>query len=563
LALRKEFVVRGHLRKLALSLAASGVLVLAGTAGGASQKGDTLVWAIQTDPALLDPSLVSDGPSLQITDQIYNSLVGFKVGGTKVVPELATSWKPSKNGLAWTFNLRRGVRFQDGTRFNAKAVCTNFQRWFNFPSYLQSDALSYYWNTVFQGFAHPAPGNPGPDKALYKGCSTRGQYQAIIRLTRRSSSFLAAIALPNFGIASPAALKKYRANEGTVSSGGVFSPTGTFATRNPVSTGPYKLKSWSVGNRLELVRNPLYWGKKPRIARVIVRPVSDNAARLQALQTGEIEGFEDVAPEDIGTVRSNSKLRLLKRPVFSVGYVGINQGIAPMDKLAVRQAIAYGLDRASVVRAFYGGAGSVANQFDPPALVGSAKKGVPKYPYNPEKAKSLLRQAGLTLPVKVDFWYPTAVTRQYMPDPKKNFEAFAASLEKSGFNVVAHSSPWRPDYRSGVQAGKYQLFLFGWIADFADPANFLNVHFGSRTDQFGFTNESLFSLLRRADAETNAGKRSKLYQQANIRVMKFLPVVPYVWAASAVAELKTVRGYKTGPIGPVNEPFANLHFAGA
>ncbi len=555
--------MRGNFRKLALPLVASVVLVVAGTAGGASQAKDTLVWAIQTDPALLDPSLVSDGPSLQVTDQIFNSLVGFKVGGTSIVPELATSWKASRNGLAWTFTLRKGVKFQDGTRFNAKAVCTNFNRWFNFPAALQSDALSYYWNTVFQGFAHPAQGNPGPDKALYKGCSTRGQYQAIIHLTRRSSSFLGALGLPNFGIASPTALVRYKANAGTVSSGGVFSPTGTFATRNPVGTGPYKLKSWTVGNRLELVRNPLYWGKKPRIARVILRPVSDNAARLQALQTGEIQGYEDVAPEDTGTVRRNSKLRLLSRPVFSVGYVGINQSIPPMDKLAVRQAVAYGLDRASVVRAFYAGQGKVATQFDPPSLVGSAKKGVPKYPYNPEKAKSLLRKAGLTLPVKVDFWYPTAVTRQYMPDPKKNFEAFAASLEKSGFNVVAHSAPWRPDYRAGVQSGKSQLFLFGWIADFADPANFLNQHFGSRTDQFGFTNQKLFSLLRRADAETNLAKRIKLYQQANVQVMKFLPVVPYVWAASAVAELKTILGYKTGPIGPVNEPFALVRYSGA
>jgi peptide/nickel transport system substrate-binding protein len=554
--------VRGNLRKLALPLVAFAVLAVAGTAGGASQAKDTLVWAIQTDPTLLDPSLVSDGPSLQVTDQIFESLIGFRVGGTNVVPELATSWKASKNGLAWTFTLRRGVKFQDGTPFNAKAVCTNFNRWYNFPAPLQSDALSYYWGTVFLGFAHPAPGNPGPDKALYKGCRTRGQYQAVILLTRRSSSFLAAIGLPNFGIASPTALTKYDANAGTVSSGGVFSPTGTFATRNPVGTGPYKLKSWSVGNRLELVRNPTYWGKKPKIARIIVRPVSDNAARLQALQTGEIQGYEDVAPEDTGTVSRDKKLKLLRRPVFSVGYVGINQAFPPMDKLLVRQAVAYGLDRASVVRAFYAGQGKVATQFNPPALVGSAKKGVPKYPYNPEKAKSLLRQAGLTLPVKVDFYYPTAVTRQYMPDPKKNFEAFAASLEKSGFNVVAHSAPWRPDYRSGAQAGKFQLYLLGWIADFADPANFLNVHFGAKSGLFGFENPSLFSLLTRADAESNLAKRAKLYQQANIQVMKYLPVVPYVWAASAVAESKSVTGYKTGPIGPVNEPFSLVHYAG-
>src|SRR5204863_4802775 len=139
-------------------------------------------------------------------------------------PELATSWKASKNGLSWTFTLRKGVKFSDGTPFNAAAVCFNFSRWYNFPAPLQSDALSYYWNTVFGGFAHPASGNPGPDKSLYKGCKAHGKYSVSILLTRRSSSFLGALALPNFGIASPTALKKYDADAGTVDANGVFHP---------------------------------------------------------------------------------------------------------------------------------------------------------------------------------------------------------------------------------------------------------------------------------------------------------------------------------------------------
>src|SRR5919197_1229074 len=175
-----------------------------------------------------------------------------------------------------------------------------------------------------------------------------------------------------------------------------------------------------------------------------------------------------------------SSLKVIHRPPFNVGYVTINSAHAPFNNPLVRQAVAYGLDRKSVVGQFYYGTGVVADDFLPTALWGHSTKTV-KYDYNPEKAKSLLRQAGLTLPVKVDFWYPTNTSRPYMPDPKRNFEAFAASLEKSGFNVVPHSAPWRPDYRAGVQAGKHQLFLFGWIADFGDPADFLNVHFGSHT----------------------------------------------------------------------------------
>jgi peptide/nickel transport system substrate-binding protein len=255
-------------------------------------------------------------------------------------------------------------------------------------------------------------------------------------------------------------------------------------------------------------------------------------------------------------VRGNSNLKLLTRPPFTVGYVGMNQTKKPLDNLLVRQAIAHGLDKTGVV-GFYAGQGRIATQFLPPALPGFSRTGVPQYPYDPERSKQLLRQAGLTLPVEIEFAYPTSVARAYMPDPKRNAEAFGASLEKAGFKVTFKSAPWSPDYRSAVQAGNYQLYLFGWIADFPDPANFLNVHFGSATDQFGFTNASLFTQLQRADAESNADRRIGLYQQAGNQVMRLLPMVPYVWASSgSLGFQKNVQGYKPGPIGPVNEPFS-------
>ena len=485
-------------------------------------------------------------------------LVGLKSGTTQVVPALATSWKASKSGLAWTFTLRQGVKFQDGTPFNAAAVCFNFNRWYNFPGPLQSDAVSYYWNTVFGGFAHPAGTNPGPDKSLYQSCKAKGSSTATITLSRPSSSFIGALALTNFGIASPTALKKYQADAGTVDSNGVFHPTGTFGTQHPIGTGPYMLKSWTVGDKLVLTANPNYWGAKAKLKQIILRPIADNAARLQALQTGEIQGYDLVDPADIGTVTGRAQLKILNRPAFNVGYVGINQKIKPFDNPLVRQALAYGLDRGSVVKGFYAGRGQVANQFMPNQVVGYATKGVPSYPYNPDKAKQLLQQAGVTLPLAVDFWYPTSVSRPYMPDPKKNAEAFGASLEKSGFKVTFHSAPWRPDYLGSVQSGKAQVYLLGWTGDFGDPANFLNVHFGAQNDQFGFNNPCLFSLLKKADSETNLEKRQALYQQASIAVMKFLPMVPYVHSSPALAFQKNVLGYKPSPVSL--EPFSSVYY---
>ena len=542
---------------LVAALASLALVAAAGAAMQSKAAGTTLVFGASADPVILDGPLVSDGESLRPISLIFQGLVSLKPGTTEVVPQLATSWSTSKNGLAWTFKLRSGVKFQDGTPFNAKAVCFNFTRWYYFPAPLQTDAVTYYWNTVFGGFAHPATGSPGPDKSLYKGCRAVGSNKAIILLNRKSGGFLGALALGVFSIASPQALVKYKADAGTVSADGVFQPTGTFGTQHPIGTGPYSFKSWKIGDKLVLVKNPTYWGTSSspswsqpgKIDTLIFRPIPDNAARLQALQTGEITGYDNVAPQDIPTVRGSSSLKIVGRPPFNVAYVGMNQSLPPMNNPLVRQAVAYGLDRASVVNAFYGGRGQTTDQFLPPQLFGYAKKGVPQYPYNPDKAKALLQQAGLKLPVSIDFWFPTNVTRPYMPDPSRNFQAFQASLEKSGFKVTPHSAPWRPDYLGTVQSGGAQLFLFGWTGDWGDPGNFLNVHFGSETKQFGFNNPSLFAQLAKADAETDLAKRTALYQAASVAVMKFLPVVPYVHSTPALAFKKQRPGIHPEPRG--------------
>ncbi|HST24630.1 MAG TPA: ABC transporter substrate-binding protein, partial [Gaiellaceae bacterium] len=519
----------------AVAVAAVGAAAAASAATSSSKASNALVFAASSDPVIIDGPLVSDGESLRVVDQIFQGLVGLKPGTTNVVPLLATSWSASKNGLAWTFKLRTGVKFSDGTPFNAAAVCFNFNRWYNFPGPLQNSAVTYYWNTVFGGFAHPAAGNPGPDKSLYKSCKANSASSVTLNLNRRSSSFLGALALTNFGMASPTALVKYKADAGTVDSNGVFHPTGTFGTQHPIGTGPYMLKSWQVGNKLEIDANPLYWGPKAKLQRIIFRPISDPAAELQALQSGEIQGYDNVAPQDIATIKASSSLKVLDRPAFNVAYVGMNQMIPPMNNLKVRQAVAYGLDRATVANKFYAGRAQVATEFLPPTLFGYAGKGVPLYPFDPNKAKSLLQAAGLTLPVPIQLWYPTSVSRPYMPDPQRNAEAFAASLEQSGFKVTFHSAPWRPDYLAQVQSGKAQVYLLGWTGDFGDPADFDNVHFGAFNPQFGFHNTKLFTMLSKADQETNAAKRTKDYQQAEIYIMKFLPMVPYVHTKPALA----------------------------
>jgi peptide/nickel transport system substrate-binding protein len=534
-------------RGFAALVAASSLIVL-GAAGAASNV--TFIYAGASDPTYLDPALVSDGESFRIARQIFESLVALKPGTTQVVPELATRWRPGRDGKTWTFNLRRGVKFHDGTPFNSAAVCANFNRWFNWTGPFQDASASYYYRQIFGGFKKNESAGLGPP--LYKSCRSAGRYVAIVRLNRRSGPFVPSLVLPAFAIQSPTAMRRYEANKGELVSG-TFRPTGTYAFQHPTGTGPYKFGSWTIGQRVVLDRNNSYWGKRSPLARIIVRPISNNTARLQALQTGEINGYDLVAPQDMPTIRQNAKLRLINRPPFNVAYVTINRSKPPMNNVLVRRAVAHGLDRAGVVRSFYAGRAVVAHQFMPPAVAGYEPK-VKKYAFNPEESKRLLRQAGLTLPVKIDFYWPTNVSRPYMPSPNLNFAAFKASLERSGFEVRGVSEPWRPDYVKHVNEGTGgHLNLIGWTGDYADADNFVGTFFQSANPQFGLTRQGahgvIAKLLDRAEAEINQAKRIVLYKRINRLIAEFIPGVPYAHSTPGVAVESRVRNYKASPVG--------------
>ena len=538
-----------------VGLAVLTLFVAAAASGSADRtaQSDTLVFAASADPVVLDPAFVSDGESFRATLQIYETLVSNVPGTTRIAPGLATSWKSAAGGKTWIFQLRRGVRFHDGTPFNAAAVCANFNRWYNFKGAQASSAASYYYNVIFSGFKNPGAGYPGRSKALYRSCSARGQYTAVVRLKRVFGPFPAAMTLGPFAMASPAGLRKYQADKGKLTKDGVYQALGKWGTPDgfAIGTGAFKFDSWRVGDRLTLVRNDDYWGRKASLRRLIIRPISDNAARLQALQTGEIQGYDNVEPQDIKTVQRNKDLKVVNRASFNVGYVTINQAVKPFDKLLVRKAVAYGLDRQRVVRTFYAGRGVVANAFQPYTLKFGYSPSVASYPYNPAKARQLLQQAGETLPVEVEFWWPTDVSRPYMPNPKNNFQAFAASLNKSGFKVVAKSAPWNPTYLGRVDAGTAgALNLIGWTGDFADPESFLGSILRAQK-QFGLEENpigaKLYRDLDRALAEPSQARRAAMYKRINNWIGTQVIGVPYVSTTPALAFQKNVVGFKASP----------------
>jgi peptide/nickel transport system substrate-binding protein len=556
-------VGRVSLRRILLLLATALLVVAAagcggGDEGGGGGEGGTLVFSGAADPVVIDGALVSDGESIRVITQIFETLINLKPGTTELAPGLATEWEVSPDAKTYTFTLREGVTFHDGEPFNAEAVCFNFDRWYNFKGPLQSPSASYYYSAFFGGFKN----NESEDLSdpLYNRCEAQNETAAVITLNRPSASLLGALVQQAFSIASPKALQEFDADAGTLDEEVGFRPTGTFGTEHPIGTGPFEFVSWTREDRLVLKRFENYWGEKAKLDELIIRPIADNAARLQALQNDEIQGYDLVEPQDIPTIQGSDNLKILERPAFNVAYVGINQAEAPMDKLEVRQAVAYGLDRQAVVDNFYGGRGVVAKQMMPPEVEGYADS-VTEYEHDPEKAKQLLQQAGLTLPVEIEFWYPSDVSRPYMPNPKNNFEAFAASLNKSGFRVVPKTAPWDPDYLGRVDEGNAgHLYLIGWTGDFADADNFIGTFFQDFSPSFGFRNQQLFKLLDDAEIESDRQARIDLYKQANELIMEQLPAVPYAHTKPALAFRQDVEGFVPSPT--TNELFSTVTIGG-
>ncbi len=516
--------------------------------GSSGKKGGTLVFGTSADPVVLDGAYVSDGESLRAIRQIFETLVTTKLGGTDIEPELATEFSADEAGTAWTFKLREGVKFHDGTDFDAKAVCFNFDRWYNFKGIQASESVAYYWVTVFGGFAQ----NADPTvKSLYKSCEAKGANEAVINLTSPSSSFLAGLALPSFSIASPKALAEFGADK-VSGTGDAPKFEGTFGTEHPIGTGPFKLESFTPKDKLVLVRNDDYWGEKALLDKVIFKPIADGPARRQALEAGDIQGYDFVDPSDADALKG-SGFQILERPAFNVGYVGFNQAKPPMDNPKIRQAIAHALNREALVKAKYPPGSEVATQFMPPELFGYADD-VTKYEYSVDKAKALIAESGVKNPT-LEFFYPTDVSRPYMPDPAANFQAFKADLEAAGFKITPKSVPWRPDYNNNVGTGNGgHIRLLGWTGDFGDPDNFVGTFFRTKSKAWGFDNAEIFKLLEDGRIETDQEKRTEVYKNANRKIMEFLPGVPYVHTKPALAFAKGVQGYRTSPVSL--EPFS-------
>jgi peptide/nickel transport system substrate-binding protein len=532
-------------RRLAAVIAAGALTVsLAACAtserGGDAQAGatgGTMVFGAAGAPKNFDPIFNDDGESFRPIRQMYDTLITYKPGTTELSPGLATAWESTPDGKQWTFTVRQGVTFSDGTPLDAAAVCANFDRWAN----MQGDAAQsnmIYYADVFEGFKGAG--------GIYEGCQANGD-KAVMTLSKNKGAFPAAFGLTAFSISSPAAMQQYDANNVTQSGDSFSYPA--YATDHPTGTGAFKFESYDrTANTITLVRNDQYWGEKAKLDKLVFRVIPDENARKQELTAGTIDGYDLPSPADYASLKSAGQQVLIRDP-FNVLYMGINTKNNPaLQKLEVRQALAYAIDRQALVQTKLPEGAEVATQFMPDTVAGFASD-VQQYPYDPQKAKDLLAAAGATN-LTLNFYYPTEVSRPYMPNPTDIFQLIAENLRQVGITVNPVPRPWNGGFKDDVQtAGKQDLHLLGWTGDYNDAGNFVGTFFGREKPEFGPEDPAMYAEINAADANPDQAAKQAAYEQANRDIMaKYLPAVPISSSPPAIVVGPGIQGLVPSPL---------------
>ena len=502
-------------------------------------------------PSMFDPLYATDGETFRVTREMYQGLVGFKPGTADAEAALAESWDSSSDGKTWTFKIRQGVKFTDGTDLDANAVCYNFDRMYNQTGAGATQAQ--YWSDTMGGFKDQKGDDGKAVPSLYSGCKADGT-NAVITLTAATSKFPGILGLPSFSIQSPTALKKYDANN--VKAVGESFSYPDYATMHPTGTGAFKFDSYDkANNTVTLVRNDDFWGEKAKPAKIIFKIIADETARKQELQAGTIDGYDLPNPADWDDLKA-AGFNVEIRPAFNILYLGINQKNNPkLQDLKVRQAIAYALNREQFVSSQLPQGAEVAKEFYPKTVDGWTDQ-VMQYSYDVAKAKSLLAEAGAT-GLTLNFWWPTQVSRPYMPDPKSVFTQFSTDLAAVGITVKESSSPWNGGYLDGVEAEKPDLFLLGWTGDYNTPDNFIGTFFTRVPNRFGMEKSSfateLPAALKAADSEPDADKRNAEYVDINKKLMaEWLPAIPISSSPPALVLAGDIKGVVPSPLTDEN-----------
>ncbi|HEX5138285.1 MAG TPA: ABC transporter substrate-binding protein [Planctomycetota bacterium] len=505
------------------------------------KDGGIFIWGRSGDATLLDPADVTDGESVMVVTNLFDTLVAFRRGSTEIEPSLATDWSTSPDKLVWTFRLREGVTFHDKSPLDAAAVVFSFERQRD-PTHSARRAtsvFSYYQNNF---------------KSLEK-VEAVDEHTVRFTLKEPYAPFLAALALFNCSIVSPRAFQ----SEGKDADGRYAY---NFAQR-PVGSGPFVFESWEKDSRITLRANKDYWGGAPRIDKLIFKPIVDAQTRLKELEAGSIHGMDNPELRDLEIIQRNPDLRLLGSPGINVCYLAMHTGKKPFDDVRVRQAVAFAIDKRRIIAAAYNNIGKPAVSMCPETMVGFDRTLIDRT-RDVGRAKRLLAEAGYADGFKTSLSYP-ASQRTYLPDPPTTAIQIQQDLKEVGIEVELRKRDWSALIKE-TQNGEHEMCLMGWMADIFDPDNFLyvlldreNAVEGTANNLSFYKGDRVHELLKEAQASYDIHRRERLYKEAQEILFEEAPTVPLVTVPDFRVVRKDVRGYTIYPAG--GEFFRHVSFA--
>jgi len=494
----------------------------------------TLVYCSEGSPENFSPSINTTGTSFDVTEQIYDNIVDFERGGTKVVPGLAEKWEISKDGLEYTFHLRHGVKWQSNKNFkpsrdfNADDVLFMFDR-----QWRESDP---YFKVTSSN--HSYFGDMGMPKLL-KSVDKVDEYTIKITLNAPEAPFLSNLAMQFAGVQS----KEYAIAM-------LKAGTPEKIDQEPVGTGPFELVQYQKDAIIRFKAFPQYWGGKAKIDDLVFAITPDASVRWAKLQKGECHVMPYPNPADIPAMRKDANVKVLEQPGLNVGYLAYNTTKKPFDDVRVRKAVNMAIDKKAIVDAVYMGTGIPATNPIPPTQW-SYNKSIKDDAYNPAEAKKLLAAAGLPDGFTTDLW-AMPVQRPYNPNAKRIAELMQADLAKVGIKAEIKSFEWG-EYRKRMQAGEHQMGMLGWTGDNGDPDNFLNTLLGCASAKSNGSNVAKFcykpfeDLVQKAKVVSSPAERTKLYEKAQVIFKEQAPWFTIAHAVQIAPVRKEVIDFKLSP----------------
>jgi dipeptide transport system substrate-binding protein len=494
----------------------------------------TLVYCSEGSPENFYPGVNTTGTTFDASEPVYNRIVDFERGGTQVVPGLAEKWDISPDGTVYTFHLRKNVKwhsnrtFKPTRDFNADDIVFSFERqWKEDHPFFRVTSSNH---TYFQDMGMPK---------LLKSIEKVDDHTVRFTLNQPEAPFLSDLAMPWAAIQS----KEYA--DAMLKAG-----TPEKIDQDPIGTGPFTFLQYQKDAVIRYRANPDYWGGKAKIDDLVFSITPDASVRWAKVQKGECHVMPYPAPADIEAIKKDPNVTILEQPGLNVGYLSYNTTKKPFDDVRVRKAFNMAINKKAIVDAVFLGTGVAAKNPIPPSMW-SYNDAVKDDPYDPEGAKKLLAEAGVSN-LETDLW-AMPVQRPYNPNARRIAELMQADLAKIGVKAEIKSFEWG-EYRKRMQAGEHQTGMLGWTGDNGDPDNFLHTLLGCEAAKSGGNNSKwchkpFDDLVTKAKVTTDQAERTKLYEQAQVI---FKEQAPWFTIAHAV-QLKPVRkevvDFKLSPFG--------------